>query len=236
MDPSGLTTLPEVLIVQAAIQVLLTIELMGAATGLNLAKAKFGTSSELNAALLAIDSAQALMDVIEVAQLAYALVGATMLAWNLIRQFGRFRNFLTRVIYVPRLNTFEPAPPPPFGTPPPPPPGTIVNFVKTPIIKPYSVIRAENADLGIGGVVDAHHWLEHRFRWQVQSTGGPTRTWGSSAIQKFEHEEITQALRREIPYDGTPGAPVTTSTATKQQIWDAHKKVYTEFGYPDGLN
>jgi hypothetical protein len=73
-----------------------------------------------------------------------------------------------------------------------------------------------------GTGLQAHHLLEQRF---ASILGMETGQMASIALTKAEHQIFTNAWRAEIGYRGS-NAAVTTANATKQQIYDAARRIY----------
>lgn len=86
----------------------------------------------------------------------------------------------------------------------------------TKVIKPYKTLAKELKGTG----KQAHHILEKRMaqRLGVSDTGSIP----SIALTKSEHQQITNALRKEIPY-GTD-----YSSLSDSQIRNAYANVYGE--------
>jgi len=88
-------------------------------------------------------------------------------------------------------------------------------------IKSYSSLRT----LIKGKSLQAHHLIEQRFASTLGLTPG---SMSSIAVTAEEHQIFTNAWRTEIGYKGSE-AITTTANATKEQIYNAARKVYKDY-------
>ena len=74
-----------------------------------------------------------------------------------------------------------------------------------------------------------HHLIEKRFGARLGLSSEQLDMMPAVIIDNATHSKITQALRREIGYNGS-GALLTTQGASRIDIINAHKRVYTKYG------
>lgn len=101
----------------------------------------------------------------------------------------------------------------------------IKTFGSGKVVLPYKYLQTIMKGTGL----EVHHLVEKRF---ASKLGLKENEMVSIAIDPKLHDKITAAMRKKIGYnfiDRFKDAP-TTSEATAQQVWNATKEVYTQFG------
>ncbi len=209
LDPSGHVSLLEIQVVQFFINILVTEDLQQGRGALNAARSKFGTSKELEAAITTLQLVEEAQTVIAIAQISYGLARMTKALWPALKQFPNTIKSLVAFFKAgPKLlDDFQ------YGR--------------------YYTLRNILRKAGGAADEDLHHMVEVRF-WQrlgFASEQAARREWEVVVFAHPNHVEITQSLRQRIGYGTQTGTyGVSTSTATLQDVWNAHKDVYTEFG------
>ncbi len=88
-------------------------------------------------------------------------------------------------------------------------------------IKPYKTLK----ELIKGKGLQVHHLIEQRF---ASALGVEASSMQSIALTAAEHQVFTNAWRTQIGYKGS-NAAITTTKATKEQIYEAAKVVYKDY-------
>ena len=90
----------------------------------------------------------------------------------------------------------------------------------------YKNLRKQvTSELGKGSGLEVHHLIEKRF---ASKLGLKEDDMPSIVLTKEEHKKFTAAWREEIAYSNSKNG-TTTTTATKEDILNAAKKIYKDY-------